>query len=892
LNVVLLSKRCSVVVPLVLAWCLVARAQSVIESFDPTAYVPCTSSRVSGTPDPPLPFTTQPWRPEVSLPRCLYAAAEPGRPSLLVVLQGEGDQPARVVRVMTEASNHETQTVLEVSNRIIYSIAFHPDYHENGWLFVGSNGPADQPEKKNRVSRFAIGPDGIADMSSEKVILEWRSMGHDGCALTFGLDRMLYITSGDGTSDSDTWLSAQDVTNLLGSVLRIDVDHPSGERPYSIPPDNPFLTIEGARPELWAIGLRNPWRMCTDRKTGHIWVGNNGQDLWETAHLLRRGENYGWSVFEGSHPFYANRQLGPATYVPPTLEHHHREARSLTGGEVYYGDRLKELNGAYVYGDYSTGKIWGARHDGEKLLWHQEIADTAHAIVGFAVTHDGTMLVVDYGKGLHELIPNPPDADPPIFPQNLKDTGLFLSVAEHRVAPGVIPYEVNSPGWSDGASAMRFLALPPGGMIGFDETRAWQLPEGTVLLQTLSVPIAGGATRHIETRMLHRYRNEWNGYAYLWNDQQDEATLVSAEGCDIEVLSTDDDRAPVSRAWRVPSRSECMSCHARAADYVLGVTQPQLNREVRYHGGVEENQVAVFSDHLKLFSNPPAKLAKDMPQMANPYDASQPVDQRARAYLHTNCSVCHVMSGGGNARMELEFTKALPDMKIIDAHPQHDTLGIFDARIVAPGAPERSIMVHRMARRGRGQMPPLVSHAVDEVAVDLFRQWIAAMPPSRPFVRDWQQNDVNMEVAQRIDQASAERGKRVYLEAGCGECHRILEEGGGVGPDLTGLMQRRTREQIIEALIDPSKEIAPEFALTVFHLADGRVVEGRIRQETPEALVVQSTGSFAEPVEIAVRDIEERTLSRQSIMPRGLLNTWDAEAIVDLVRYLIEPKMP
>src|SRR5207244_11110778 len=166
----------------------------------------------------------------------------------------------------------------------------------------------------------------------------------------------LYVTSGDGTSDSDTNVTGQRTDLLLAKVLRIDVDHvgePSGVRPrrnYSIPGDNPYVDDKRFAPETWAYGLRHPWRMCSDPKTGHIWVGQNGQDLWETAMLVRKGANYGWSVMEGSHPFYRERKSGPTPIVKPTVEHHHSESRSLTGGVVYYGERYPDLQGAYLYG--------------------------------------------------------------------------------------------------------------------------------------------------------------------------------------------------------------------------------------------------------------------------------------------------------------------------------------------------------------------------------------------------------------------------------------------------------------------------------------------------------------------------------------------------------------
>src|SRR3954466_4278020 len=136
---------------------------------------------------------------------------------------------------------------------------------------------------------------------------------------------MLYVSSGDGASDSDANLTGQDLSKLTAKVLRIDVDHPDPGKTYAVPKDNPFVDLKGARPETWAYGLRNPWRLTVDAKTGHIWVGNNGQDLWEQAYLIRKGDNYGWSVVEGSHPFYVNRKAGPTPFTKPTINHPHSE---------------------------------------------------------------------------------------------------------------------------------------------------------------------------------------------------------------------------------------------------------------------------------------------------------------------------------------------------------------------------------------------------------------------------------------------------------------------------------------------------------------------------------------------------------------------------------------
>ena len=178
---------------------------------------------------------------------------------------------------------------------------------------------------------------------------------------------MLYVSAGDGTSDSDAKHAGQDLSTLPGSTLRIDVDRPSQGRLYGIPMDNPFLGFEGARPEIWAYGLRNPWRISFDRLTGDLWAGINGQDLWETVQVVRRGENYGWSITEGSHPFQSQRKRGPTPIVEPTIEHPHSEARSITGGHVYSGLKFPSLRGHYIYGDYSTGTLWAAKYRDEKL---------------------------------------------------------------------------------------------------------------------------------------------------------------------------------------------------------------------------------------------------------------------------------------------------------------------------------------------------------------------------------------------------------------------------------------------------------------------------------------------------------------------------------------------
>ena len=687
-------------------------------TFGMQARTPLTTSRVVRSPEPPPPYVVEPIFVNVQWDRPLYIKPEPGTNDLFVIQQGgEKEKPAKILRINDEPSVAETSLLLEVDDRLVYGLEFHPNYQQNGFLFVYSNGPRTEADlRKNRISRFTIA-DGECDPKSEFIIIEWRSNGHDGGDLAFGTDGMLYTATGDGTSDSDAWTSAQDVTNLLGSVLRIDVDHPDKAHPYSVPPDNPFLNVPNARPELWAIGLRNPWRITIDRANGQLWVGNNGQDLWETVHLVQPGENYGWSVYEGSHPFYPNRELGPGKLTNPTIEHHHTVARSMTGGVVYTGDQLPDLKGAYIYGDYDTGKVWAARHDGERLTWHQEIADSALLIVGFSNSHRGELLVVDYVGGIYRLVVNPKSLKPfdeAVFPHRLSETGLFESIPEHRMAAGVIPYSVNTPAWQDGATSQRFLAIPGDGQMTWTGTNGFACSNGTVLVQTLTLG-TGGNARRIETRLLTRQQNEWAGYSYLWNPEQTDAVLVDKEGKDIE-FRVADDSASHMQPWRIPSRTECSSCHTRQANFLLGITAVQLNRDHDY-GDVTANQLRTF-DHIGLFAKSPGDLSS-IGHTVDPYDAAEPLEARARSYLHANCSNCHVNAGGGNARIELSFDKSLDAMHIISEFPQHATFGFARPRIIAPGEPDQSVMLARISRRGRGQMPPLVSRQIDQWGVSL-----------------------------------------------------------------------------------------------------------------------------------------------------------------------------
>lgn len=682
--------------------------------------------KLIGTPEPPLPYITEKVWPGLPVKKPLEMKRLPGTQDLLAYAdhrEEKGSISKLWVFRDTPKATIQVES-LSLTNRLIYGFCFHPKFEQNGFVFLHTNGPRRGEGSKAKnclVSRWTMDrKTHRINPASRKVIIKWNSNGHDGGGVVFGKDGMLYLTTGDGTSDSDENLTGQRIDLLLAKLLRIDVDRPTGERAYGIPPDNPFLKTPKAAPETWALGFRNPWRLTCDERTGAIWVGENGQDHWESVKRVERGANYGWSLYEGSHPFYLERKLGPGKLTKPTFEHHHRESRSLTGGIVYYGNILPKLNGAYIYGDYSTGKIWAGKHDGTQVTWHAEIADTSFGITGFATDTRGNLLVIDDHSGFHRLKPNPAVGRRSNFPRALSQTGLFSKTAKHETAPGVIAYSINVPHWTDGATATHHFALPGNGQLRFGGNRGWQGPDGTVLMQTLA-----REGKRIETRLLIKQENEWLGYSYEWNKAQTDATLVANEGADRALAN--------GKQWRIPSRAECMMCHGRAAGFVLSLTELQLNRQHDY-GKFKANQIQVLGKSGLVSGVRAENYGSDgksvQKRFANPYDAKADRTARVRAYWQVNCATCHVNAGGGNAQMLLSHHLALDATKTLGAEPVHNRYGLGDkARIIAPGDPAHSVMLQRVIRSDLGRMPPVGATGPDPQWIQLLAKWIAEQKP-------------------------------------------------------------------------------------------------------------------------------------------------------------------
>jgi putative heme-binding domain-containing protein len=733
--------------------CSAAESSRADKEKEPTKAVRqlWTTSHVVGSPDPPPPFKVVRAFPNLKFQHPLLIARPPGSDRLFVgeqagVLYSFVDKPDAKADLFFDLRKElKTVHLLPDAKEVeaVYGLTFHPDFEKKRQCFVCYTlvGKKGQPNLTDgsRVSRFTVtkaDPPRI-DPASEEIVISFPQGGHNGGDIHFGPDGMLYISTGDAGNPNppDPFNTGQDISDLLSSILRIDVDHKDEGKNYAVPKDNPFVKMKDARPEVWAYGFRNPWRMGFDRQTGELYVGDVGWELWESVHRVEKGGNYGWSAMEGPQPIKPEK-VGPTPIIPALIELPHTISCSVTGGRVYRGKKFPELRGAYVFGDWETRRLWAARFENDRTKEMPEIARPSVRIVAFGEDRDGELYFLDYDGGtMHTIERNKGETRNADFPTKLSQTGLFASVKEHTPAPGVLPFKVNSRQWQDGATAEHWVAFPgesfatlyPGegkpipGMVDWHNFRM-HFPKDAVLMRTISL---GG--RRLETQLLHFDGIDWHPYTFAWRDDQTDADLVSADGDEKEVPD-----GKQKRLWQFHSRSQCMSCHSSWSEYALAFQPEQLNRL----GPDGHNQLIAFSEGGLIHRA--GKDGKPLPpfdenaaakerQLTDPTDASKPLEARARAYLHTNCGHCHTFGGGGAVDLRLQFPVAVSEMKAVGVRPSRGDFGLPEACIIKPGDPWASTLTFRMSKFGRDRMPHIGSDQPDEVGLELINRWIAGM---------------------------------------------------------------------------------------------------------------------------------------------------------------------
>lgn len=644
----------------------------------------------------------------LSFTQPIWMQQAPGEAGFFYVVE----QPGRVIRFANDTGVTQSSVALDITGRVedggergLLGLAFHPDFQNNGQLFLSYTGRDGGLE--SRISRFTTSDGGATfDASSEAILFRYPQPAgnHNGGQIAFGPDGRLYIALGDGGGSGDQYGHGQNTDTPLGAILRIDVDAGS---PYAIPDDNPFANGGGAA-EIFAWGLRNPWRFSFDRATGALWAGDVGQNAFEEIDKVEIGGNYGWPIREGTHCYPVDDDsCSTAGLIDPVVDYPQSgNGRSITGGYVYNGSEIAGFVGTYLFGDFTSGVIWRIVYDETTGAASSErLLETGLNIASFAQDLDGELYVISYDGRMFKIIPDTPQG-PDTFPKLLSETGCVDPAAPTQMASGVIPYALNVPFWSDGAEKSRYFAIPDGETIGVNAEGDWELPVGSVVIKEFRLN-----GRLFETRLMVHHDDGWAGYTYVWRD----------DGSDAELLEGGLVKEVEGQSWTYPSRVECLSCHTSAAGYTLGLETGQLHRDAVYPGNVEAPQLATL-EHIGMLSAPIVD-ATAYPTV----DGDAPLDDRARAYLHSNCSQCHRTGGPTPTPLDMRFATALADSRLCDEGQAGD-MGIgAGARIVEPGVPGSSLLSNRMRRRDAFAMPPLGSHLVDSEGAAVVDAWIESL---------------------------------------------------------------------------------------------------------------------------------------------------------------------
>ncbi|MES2660059.1 MAG: PQQ-dependent sugar dehydrogenase [Verrucomicrobiota bacterium] len=666
-------------------------------------------------------------------------------------------------------------------------IAFHPDFGipgnpNRGYFYVfyqyspdlSTNYSYDRPSYM-RLSRFNI-PDGqqVADPASELVMIQQydRHNWHAGGQMFFGPDRFLHLVIGDEGDQNDSFNVAQKINErLFSGILRIDVDqdptrsHPIRRQPaqiampagwpnsftqgYSIPNDNPWPDPAGGKlEEFWTIGLRSPHSMHFDSGTGEIWIAEVGQGTREEITIARKGGNHQWPYREGN---VNGARTKPTTIigteVPPLFDYPRSMGGCVIGGIVYRGSlHAGALTGKYIFGDHNNRALYALTRPetgaatAEYLTSVFRYGGNKQGLSGICEGPDNEVYFMELGENgtntgkIYRLTRSGvPVADPPQF---LSQTGAFSNLSTLTPAAGLMPYEVNSPLWSDGAEKKRWIAVPNNGshntsseQVTYTDTGAWSFPVGSVLVKHFALPVDErnpSIVKPLETRFfVHGSDGVYYGVTYRWNDAGTDAELLPG-GASRDLTITQTDGSTRTQRWDFPSRSDCRTCHTERADNVLGVRAYQMARDMTYPlTGRRSNQLETWNALGIFGSSFGGRNPLTVPAAVDPRNPHASQDLRVKSYLAANCSHCHHPSGV-SANFNTSFEIPLASQNIINGLINRPLHGSTD-RVVIPNDIPFSVMHSRLSVVGENQMPPIGKNVVDDKAVALLTDWISGM---------------------------------------------------------------------------------------------------------------------------------------------------------------------
>ncbi len=613
------------------------------------------------------------------------------------------------------------QPALDLTARAsrVVAIALPADHADSGDVYVRFESK-NLPER-GVISRFRADLDtGVIDPVSEHVVLELAGSVGDrsGGALVFGPDDMLYIGVGDPGDDIDA--VAQDLGDRRGKLLRLDVRTLDATGTYAIPPDNPHVGEGGHAGEVWARGLRDPWRCVFDPGDPKPYCADVGAEQSEIDHI-DAASNLGWPWFDGGTCLLPGGDCGELSTLPPSASYRSVDGDCGIAGVVVARDaEFPDLDGALIYADRCSGRVRGLDTDSQEVLIQDEILGVTASLPSAIARDDAGRIYLLGGEATERVIV---PADPAVFPTMLSDSGCFDDLRALTPTVGVVPYDINAPLWTDGAVKQRYVVLPPGQQIEVDDAGFFGFPIGTLLIKNFAFDFdaADPATRRsVETRVMVRREFGWQFHSYRWNDDGSDATLLDGAATTMLSVVTDGVANEFEYAW--PSRASCKVCHGLGASNALGPRIDQLDR-IHDYGHVQADQLAAWRD-IGMFE----AAVPELTPIASPDDAEAPLEQRARAYLHGNCGHCHRPGGWTPAAltMDLRYTTPLADTHTCNVMTQYYNAWVDSVVRIVPGDPEGSVIWQRLHRRGLGQMPPLAT-AVPDPHAQVVHDWIASL---------------------------------------------------------------------------------------------------------------------------------------------------------------------
>jgi uncharacterized repeat protein (TIGR03806 family) len=669
----------------------------------------------------------------------------------------------------------------------LLGLAFHPNHATNGYFYLAYSagiGSGSTPPLHDRLSRMkvqAANPN-AADTTSEFVYLDQldEKGNHNGGCIQFGPDGYLYYSVGDEGDQNDSKFNAQRIDkDFFSGIFRIDVDkkpgnpepksqpnpayestvdaikRDSGIARYSVPADNPFVgatSFNGLsvatnylRTEFWATGLRNPWRFSFDPVTGDVWCGDVGGSSREEINKIVKGGNYGWVYREG--PFEGpwdetspSHPPPPAGFssIDPVYHYPHSGTANyngdcVIGGVVSRGGRVSSLYGRYLFGDWEDGHIWSMNLDGSGVTWHFN----QDGVSSFGVDPSNQDVLITVASSNSQILRIVSNTTGTAFPDTLSETGLFSSVANLTPAPGVVPYSVNLPFWSDHAMKRRWFTLPnANATFTWSKDGLWTLPAGSVWVKHFDMEMVRGnpaSKKRIETRLLVKNASGAYGVSYKWNAGGTEATLVEDKGEDLTLNITENGNL-VTQTWSIPARGQCMICHTQQAGYALSFNTRQLNlaSDMSGHAG---NQLTTLFNQGYLSNNPGSTNL--LPRHLRPDESAYSVEARVRSYLAVNCSYCHRAGGTALGQWDGRPELTLDDTGLTNGDATNNN-GNSANKLVVPGDTMHSIALNRVAvTNGFTRMPPLGSNVIDAASATLLTTWIDGELDDRLSYDDW-----------------------------------------------------------------------------------------------------------------------------------------------------------